>query len=117
MLITIKHDNKYKCTCVYHVYRIIQLQYIRCVHRVKLHYTSTVPNYKFYRKAGAKLTSSYVQNFIPELLKYSSIPGVLQDSDVTNSGNSDDFYCYYQDKDSGNSDGFVTTAKTKSMAK
>ena len=64
-------------------------------------HASTVLKYKLTEKLLQKLKSFYVQNFIPVLVKCLCVPGVLWHSDVTNSGNLDDLYCYYQDKEHG----------------
>ena len=58
------------------------------------------PNVNFTEKLQQKLTSFYVKNFLPGLLKHLKVPGVFPDSDVSDNVDSD-HYCYCQDTEYG----------------
>ena len=74
---------------------VVWTQKGQVVHRV-------YPNINFTEKLLQKLTDFYLQEFIPVLLKHLNVPGdFLQDSNVTNSSNVDNLYCYCQDKEHG----------------
>ena len=56
------------------------------------------PNTNFAEKLQHKLTSFYVQNFLPVLLKHLKVSGVFPSSDISDSPN---LYCYCQEGEHG----------------